>query len=176
MNSQNATAISQSLPLQLNEFYGAQAHTFFSGLLPEEEELRQIARSIGTDSTNSFRLLLEIGKECIGAIQIGEKDENEKPDYEKIIPKEWKIVLKKNETRAAYLVKEKKQRLSLAGAQSKMGVLYKNNNYYFATKGAAGLLSFRIGNEVFPFEQFDLKYNRPDIILNDISPYRLFSK
>ncbi len=41
--------------------------------------------------------------------------------------------------------------------------------YYFATKGAAKALSFRIGNEIYPFEQFDLKYNRPDIILNDIS-------
>ena len=30
-------------------------------------------------------------------------------------------------------------------------------------------MSFRIGNEIYPFEQFDLKYNRPDIILNDIS-------
>jgi WD40 repeat protein len=41
--------------------------------------------------------------------------------------------------------------------------------YYFATKGASKILSFRIGNKVFPFEQFDLKYNRPDIIFSDLS-------
>ncbi|MCX6189036.1 MAG: caspase family protein [Bacteroidetes bacterium] len=48
-------------------------------------------------------------------------------------------------------------------------VITNPQGYYYATKGAAKVLSFRIGNEIYPFEQFDLKYNRPDIILNDIS-------
>lgn len=43
--------------------------------------------------------------------------------------------------------------------------------YYFATRGASKILTFRIGNKIFPFEQFDLKYNRPDIILSDISNF-----
>ncbi len=50
-------------------------------------------------------------------------------------------------------------------------VITNPQGYYFATKGAAKVLSFRIGNEIYPFEQFDLKYNRPDIILNDISKF-----
>jgi len=50
-------------------------------------------------------------------------------------------------------------------------VIHNPQGYYFSTKGASKVLSFRIGNEVFPFEQFDLKYNRPDIILNDISKF-----
>jgi WD40 repeat protein len=37
--------------------------------------------------------------------------------------------------------------------------------YYFATKGAQKYIHFVKGQEIFPFEQFDLKYNRPDIIL-----------
>ena len=43
------------------------------------------------------------------------------------------------------------------------------SGYYMSTKGANNVISFRKGNEVFPFQQFDLKYNRPDIILSEIS-------
>jgi WD40 repeat protein len=50
-------------------------------------------------------------------------------------------------------------------------VITNPQGYYFATKGASKVLSFRVGNAVFPFEQFDLKYNRPDIILNEISKF-----
>ena len=39
------------------------------------------------------------------------------------------------------------------------------DNYYTASKGALRWVSFEIGNRVFPFEQFDLRFNRPDIIL-----------
>lgn len=50
-------------------------------------------------------------------------------------------------------------------------VISNPQGYYFATKGASKVLSFRVGNEVFSFEQFDLKYNRPDIILDNISKF-----
>jgi WD40 repeat protein len=39
------------------------------------------------------------------------------------------------------------------------------NNYYTATRQATRFLSYRIGNELYPFEQFDLKYNRPHEVL-----------
>jgi len=78
----------------VQEFYGAVANTFFVGLLPEESELRQIAQIIGTDPGNSFRLLQEIGKECIDAVQIGGKQNNVK--YQQITNQEWKILVQKN--------------------------------------------------------------------------------
>ena len=40
-----------------------------------------------------------------------------------------------------------------------------NDNYYMATKGGYKGVAFRIGNKIFPFEQFDIQYNRPDIVL-----------
>ena len=39
------------------------------------------------------------------------------------------------------------------------------DQYYYSTKGAQKSIHFVKGTEIFPFAQFDLKYNRPDIIL-----------
>jgi len=52
--------------------------------------------------------------------------------------------------------------------------------YYYATKGAQKYIHFVKGIEIYPFKQFDLKYNRPDIIIESleasnyelIEPYR----
>ncbi|MFH0894293.1 MAG: WD40 repeat domain-containing protein [Bacteroidota bacterium] len=39
------------------------------------------------------------------------------------------------------------------------------DNYYYATKNAIKELGFSYEMKFYPFEQFDLKYNRPDIVL-----------
>ncbi|HVN58193.1 MAG TPA: caspase family protein [Bacteroidales bacterium] len=39
------------------------------------------------------------------------------------------------------------------------------DNYYMGSKGAAGRLSWKVGNDLYRFDQFDLRYNRPDIVL-----------
>ncbi len=38
-------------------------------------------------------------------------------------------------------------------------------NYYKVTKEGTDLVTFRVGKDAYPFEQFDAKYNRPDIVL-----------
>ena len=40
-----------------------------------------------------------------------------------------------------------------------------SENYYKGSKGVLNWLTFKIGEQRFPFSQFDLKYNRPDIVL-----------
>ena len=42
------------------------------------------------------------------------------------------------------------------------------DNYYLASKDAYKGVSFRSNNKLFPFEQFDLAFNRPDIVLKRI--------
>ena len=44
-------------------------------------------------------------------------------------------------------------------------VLATPDSYYLASKGGLKGVAFRIGNRAYPFEQFDLKLNRPDLIL-----------
>lgn len=38
------------------------------------------------------------------------------------------------------------------------------DNYYMSSKDALQAVSFRIGKKLYPFEQFDLRLNRPDIV------------
>lgn len=45
---------------------------------------------------------------------------------------------------------------------------YTPDGFYAATKGARRAIGFRVGDRAFPFEQFDLKLNRPDILLERI--------
>ena len=40
-----------------------------------------------------------------------------------------------------------------------------SDNYYKVSKEGFDLVTFRIGNKAYPFEQFDAVYNRPDIVL-----------
>ncbi len=39
------------------------------------------------------------------------------------------------------------------------------DNYYAASKNAVTSIAFKQGNKIFPFQQFDLQYNRPDIVM-----------
>ncbi|HRF20133.1 MAG TPA: hypothetical protein PK977_18275, partial [Chitinophagaceae bacterium] len=39
------------------------------------------------------------------------------------------------------------------------------NGYYMASRNAAKTISYVSGMDVYPFEQFDLQYNRPDKVL-----------
>ena len=41
-------------------------------------------------------------------------------------------------------------------------------NYYFSTSRGYDMLAFKQGEKIYPLEQFDLQYNRPDIVLEGI--------
>lgn len=49
-------------------------------------------------------------------------------------------------------------------------VYINEDNYYFASKGALDNIGFVMDGQVFSFDQFDLKYNRPDLVFKDL-PY-----
>src|SRR5690606_17278519 len=50
---------------------GDAVRTYFENLLPDSKEIRErIARRFQTDSTNGFTLLAEVGRDCVGALQV----------------------------------------------------------------------------------------------------------
>ena len=57
--------------------------------------------------------------------------------------------------------KKSKDTVSLIMIDSLEWIMVMNNGYYMTSKNAAKALSYVSGTTVFPFEQFDVRYNRP---------------
>lgn len=59
--------------------------------------------------------------------------------------------------------------LSTFGAFGANDFVYlRPDNYYYASKGALDNIGFAIGSQLFSFDQFDLVYNRPDLVFNQL--------
>lgn len=65
-----AIPVSMSLPLQPDSFDDQQARPFFAGLLPEGQLRSVIARQLQVSSQNEFALLDQLGGECAGAVSL----------------------------------------------------------------------------------------------------------
>jgi serine/threonine-protein kinase HipA len=70
--SASARPISLSLPLRVSqEPYREGVQEFFDNLLPDNRQIRErIQRRFGARSSDAFDLLLEIGRDCAGALQL----------------------------------------------------------------------------------------------------------
>ena len=61
--------------------------------------------------------------------------------------------------------------LTVFGAFGDGQFVYINpQGYYFSSKNALNYIGFSLDNQIFSFEQFDLKYNRPDLVIHKL-PY-----
>ncbi len=122
--------ISLSLPVRNRPFAHEECVPFFEGLLPEGEFLKAISRTLHISARNSFQLLAEIGGECAGAISVGPAggpvpgrsehpprwlDERQLGDLLRDLP---------DRPLLGTIDEETGFRISLAGAQDKVGVLF----------------------------------------------------
>ena len=131
-------AISLSLPLQAEPHEGPQVGAFFSGLLPEESVRERLAGYLGLSEKNSFALLESVGGDCAGALALyprGEKPAGVFDDVETLDDVRLKEIL--------YLIKRRPMlagdggcRLSLAGAQDKLAVGFRNGHVLLIKGGA----------------------------------------
>jgi len=74
-----------------------------------------------------------------------------------------------------------KEIASLIAVDSANWIMVTPDMYYFASRGAVKNMAWKKDNAVFGFEQFDLQYNRPDILLErlgcqDSSLIRMYRK
>ena len=122
--SDDAFAISQSLPLQPEPFRQNECRGFFGGLLPEENNRALIARILQISERNDFSMLEKIGGECAGALSFlpsGETPQVGDNDYRAISSGELLDLLKSLPKRPL-IAGEHGVRLSLAGAQDKLAI------------------------------------------------------
>ncbi len=107
--------ISLSLPLGEQPYEDLDCRPFFTGLLPEGEFLRSIARTFHISAENPFTVLKEIGGECAGAVSLATP--GSRPPFASAPPPEWL-----SDQRFASLLAELPARPLLAGPEDDEGV------------------------------------------------------
>ncbi len=140
LRSPAARPISLSLPLRPSrEPCREHVESFFDNLLPDNRQIRErIQRRFQTASTAAFDLLQEIGRDCVGALQLLDEDEAP-PDVrridgeplkpagvEKILEGAIAPSMGQHENEEAF-------RISLAGAQEKTALLWHKGRWHRPT-------------------------------------------
>jgi serine/threonine-protein kinase HipA len=127
----DASALSISLPLQAEPFDDHRSRPFFAGLLPEGQMRRLIAQQFQVSGQNDFALLHSIGGECAGAVtflQPGVKlPVNKGADDVHWLKDEEVVAILDELPRRPMLAGKDGLRLSLAGAQDKLPVVFDGN-------------------------------------------------
>ena len=136
----NARPVSASLPLQPEPFDRRATLPFFEGLLPEASQRTAIAQALGISERNEFRLLEEIGGEVAGAIEVWPEDVEPTsagaPEMSRILSDEQLFALiERLPTQPMLAGGEDGLRLSLAGAQSKLPVIFKDGQITLPAPG-----------------------------------------
>ena len=128
LSSPRSRPLSLSLPLRPELPYrGALVSNYFENLLPDSQIIRQrIQARFGARSNRSFDLLREIGRDCVGALQLLPEDEVpagvEEVDAEPLSEGNIEDLLRI--TLGERLNSQEEFRISLAGAQEKTALLY----------------------------------------------------
>jgi len=127
LSQPDAVAMSASLPLQAEPFDDRKTRPFFAGLLPEGQMRRLIAQQFQVSGQNDFALLDHIGGDCAGAVTLLEPGQAlPVPTCNDIqwLSDEEVVVLLDELPRRPMLAGKDGLRLSLAGAQDKLPVVF----------------------------------------------------
>ena len=135
LHHNQARPVSLSIPLGEGEIRGSVVSSFFDNLLPDSTEIRQRIRSrYGAASISAFDLLAEIGRDCVGAIQLLPIDEEpasqERIEGRRISNHQIAEVLKGlTALGTGGRLSDEEFRISLAGAQEKTALLRSENHW-----------------------------------------------
>lgn len=140
LSTSNVRPVSASLPLQPEPFDRRATLPFFEGLLPEASQRTAIAQALGISERNEFRLLEEIGGEVAGAIEVWPEGVAPASDgtpnsYRSLSDDELVALIDRLPTRPMLAGGEDGLRLSLAGAQSKLPVVYRDGEIALPAPG-----------------------------------------
>jgi serine/threonine-protein kinase HipA len=169
INSAQGRPLSLSLPFIPGNLphRGEKVRSYFENLLPDSREIRErVARRYRADTTEAFDLLAEIGRDCVGALQIlpgGALPEGtQRVDATPLTEAQVAQVLRGTMAPAPLGLGDTQDefRISLAGAQEKTALLYLDDEWctpHGATPtthifklplGLVGGLKFDLGDSV----------------------------
>ncbi|WP_198953821.1 type II toxin-antitoxin system HipA family toxin [Synechococcus sp. 8F6] len=119
-----AIALSQSLPLNAEPFGDQACRPFFAGLLPEGQLRQRIAQQCQISRSNDFGLLAAIGGDCAGAVCLMSGDQVTETEAVEWLEQDQLIALLNDLPQRPMLAQRDGLRLSLAGAQDKLPVVF----------------------------------------------------
>lgn len=139
LEQSDAVALSASLPLQAEPFDDRKTRPFFAGLLPEGQMRRLIAQQFQVSGQNDFALLEHIGGECAGAVTFLEPGQalpvpTRNDDVQWLSDQDVVAILDEL-LRRPMLAGKDGLRLSLAGAQDKLPVVFDGARIGLPLKG-----------------------------------------
>jgi serine/threonine-protein kinase HipA len=127
LQSEHCRPLSLSMPLAKHTYAGERVENFFDNLLPDSQAIRnRIQTRFAAATSKSFDLLWQIGRDCVGALQLTPEDVA--PDVHKILSMpltDGQIAdrLHGYRTMPLGMKVDEDFRLSIAGAQEKTALL-----------------------------------------------------
>ena len=132
LQSPNAQPLSRSLPLRPESFDDKATRPFFAGLLPEGDKRKLVAMALQVSRQNDYGLLNGIGGECAGAVTLLEPGQQPtgltSEQYVRWLDDGELITILDELPRRPMLAGKDGLRLSLAGAQDKLPVVFVNGH------------------------------------------------
>lgn len=131
LNWDKAFGLSASMKKD-SQVYKKEAEAFFGNLLPEGSARDSLCRKLGISTDNDFELLLRIGQDCAGALVLTSQESppTDEGGMEEIPIENLAEWLKNDSSGILDLQVKENLRLSLAGAQNKLPLIYKDNKFY----------------------------------------------
>ena len=134
LETTGARPISLSMPLQHRPYSGEIVYNYFDNLLPDNNQIRdRIQGRFQATTSHPFDLLAAIGMDCVGAVQIvaeGEAPHDVKRiEGEPLTDSQIAQLLKNYQMAPLGMAEEDGEdfRISIAGAQEKTALLWKDN-------------------------------------------------
>ena len=149
-----ARPISLSMPLQHRAYAGEIVYNYFDNLLPDNKQIRdRIQARFKAPTSHPFDLLAAIGMDCVGAVQIVPEDEPpqgvRRIEGEPLTDSQIAKLLKNYQQAPLGMSEEAGEafRISIAGAQEKTALLWKNNAWHrpLGTTPTTHILKLPIG-------------------------------
>lgn len=132
LQSPSAQPLSRRLPLRPEPFDDKATRPFFAGLLPEEDKRKLVAMALQVSPQNDYALLNGIGGECAGAVTLLEPGQQPtglpSEQYVRWLDDGELIAILDELPRRPMLAGKDGLRLSLAGAQDKLPVVFVNGH------------------------------------------------
>ncbi len=132
--SEDSHAISLSMPITMHRHTGDKVRFYFDNLLPDDNEVRKlIVDRVGAYSVDTMDLLNVIGRDCVGSLSLTQEPVSGLEKPEMIAMNEQDIADHlRNTARRKTLGMDSDDvfRISIAGAQEKTALTYKDGNWY----------------------------------------------